>query len=62
METVNLRSTAISSLTYNSASKELVVQFVKGGTETLRNISRKEFDSFKSAPSAGMYYNQHYRS
>lgn len=60
-ETVQLKSNAITSLTYDDSTKQLTVVFAKGGTEVLRNISRKEFNAFKSAPSAGLHYNQRYR-
>ncbi len=60
-ETVQVRSSAISSLNYDEKSMQLTIVFKKGGTETLRNISRKQFNAFKSAPSAGLYYNQHFR-
>jgi hypothetical protein len=62
IETVGLTSTCINQLRYDSDNKTLEIQFVKGGSETLRNISKEDFKAFRSAPSAGVHYNQRYRS
>jgi len=59
MTTVQLNSSAIRQLQYDEDTSTLVITFAKAGSETLRGISKKQFDSFKSAPSPGLYYNQH---
>jgi hypothetical protein len=59
MTTVQLNSSAIRQLQYDEDTSTLVITFAKSGSETLRGISKKQFDAFKSAPSPGLYYNQH---
>ena len=51
-------SSVIDNVTYNHSTRELSIIFVSGNTYTYDNVEPEVFDEFRSAPSAGRYYNR----
>ena len=47
-------SSRITSIEYDPDSKELVINYVKGGSYRYFNVPQKEFDEFNDAESVGV--------
>ena len=47
-------SSRITSIEYDPNSKELVINYVKGGSYKYFDVPQKEFDEFKDAESVGV--------
>jgi len=62
MQIVPVKSTAIRELRYDETSKVLTVEFVKGGWDSVRNVSQGDFDALCAAPSVGIFYNLHFKA
>ena len=63
METFVFRASSnIERASYDEDARELTVKFTHGGSYTVPNVPPQKWRSFKSAPSAGAYFNAHFRS
>lgn len=47
-------SSRISSIEYNPSTKEMVINYMKGGSYKYYEVPQKEFDEFKDSESVGV--------
>jgi len=50
-------SSMIAAIEYNQETMELIVHWVKGGTQSYYNVPQSVYDSFIAADSVGKFYN-----
>ena len=53
------KSSNLKSSTYNTQTKELIVEFKKGGKYSYNDVPIQTFISLRRAPSKGVYFNKH---
>lgn len=58
---MTVNSTAIKSLSYNAAKKELTIVFASGHGYIYQGVSRRTRDKVRNAPSIGRAYHQYIR-
>lgn len=56
---VKVKSSAISTVSYDPETQVLRIQFARGAEYDYPNIPETEFRNLVSAPSVGRYYNNH---
>ncbi len=55
-EMIPVTSSQIESLGYSDVSRQLRIQFLKGGLYSYDNVSQEEFDALVAAPSVGSLF------
>lgn len=61
MEMIPVRSTAISAVGYDAASRRMSIRFRNGGTYTFCNVPENIFNGLLDARSIGRYYDDNIR-
>lgn len=61
MQMITVSSTAISAIGYDSSSMQMKIRFKLGRIYTFCRVPKHIFDGLLSAPSKGMYYDNHIR-
>jgi hypothetical protein len=61
MEMIPVRSSAISAIGYDPASRRLKIRFKQGRTYDFCNVPQDVFDRFLTAPSKGRFYDDRIR-
>ena len=58
---VYVNSSAISSVSYNEDTQQLMITFTSGGTYIYYGVPKWKYEGLISASSAGAYFNDHIR-
>ena len=58
-ETKQVKSTAITEVSYDEDTQILRIQFARGAVYDYPNVPAEEFVNLVNAPSVGQYFNQH---
>jgi hypothetical protein len=61
MNMIPVRSSAISAVGYDAATRRMKIRFTQGWTYDFCNVPQHIFDGLLRAPSKGTYYNNHIR-
>lgn len=62
MNMEEVQSSAIVAIGYDELRRVMRVQFRRGWSYDVPNMSREEFEQFRSQPSLGSTFHQHYRA
>lgn len=62
MDWIEVDSSNIDRIAYNSPTKELFIEFSHGGVYKYTRVSRKTFNSFRDASSKGEFFHSKIKS